>query len=169
MKQLIVMSLIVSSSFAFAGPGKNGPAKWDSMDPEERAERQEEHAKAARMVLLVAVAEALELNEAQALKLSEKLKAVDEKRRPVRESMHQAMRQVKAASEGDPGALAAVDANVQKVLDGRAQLAQLDKELYATLAEGQPAQKKAKLALVLAKVGDELRRMRGNKGRHHRD
>jgi hypothetical protein len=138
------------------------------MDPEDRAEKHEERARQARMMLLVSVAEALELNEAQALKLSDKLKVIDDKRRPVREAMGEAMRQVKAAAEGDAAAAANVDQNVQKVLDGRVQMAQLDKELYATLAEGQTPQKKAKLAVVLAKVGEEMRRMRGNKGRHHR-
>ncbi|MCA2981339.1 MAG: hypothetical protein INH37_23960 [Myxococcaceae bacterium] len=57
---------------------------------------------------------------------------------------------------------------MQRVLEGRAQMAQLDKELFTTLAQGQPPQKKARLALVLAKVGDELRRMKGGKGRRHR-
>jgi len=167
MMQKLMLSTMLLSSLALAGP-KTHPAKWDAMDPEERAEKQEEHARQARMMLLVSVAEALELNEAQALKLSDKLKAVDEKRRPVREAMRQAMRDVKAAADGDAAALTTLDQNVQKVLEGRVQMAQLDKELYATLSEGQPPQKKAKLALVLAKVGDELRRLRGNKGRQHR-
>ncbi len=169
MKTLVLPLLMLSSSLTFAAPPKNGPAKWDAMDPEDRAERREERAKAARMVLVVSVAEALELNEAQALKLSEKIKALDEKRRPIREAMGEAMRQVKAASDGDTAALGTLDANVQKVLDGRVQLAQLDKELYTQLAEGQPAQKKAKLAVALAKAHAELRGMRGNKGRHHRE
>lgn len=162
MKKLLLVSMMVLSSVALAGP-KNGPAKWDG-DGEDRAERQEERARKARMVLLVAVAEALELNEAQALKLSEKIKVLDEKRRPVREAMHEAMRAVKAASDGDAAALAALDQNVQRVLDGRVQMAQLDKELFASLSEGQSPQKKAKLAIVLAKVGAELR---GGKGRRH--
>ncbi|MDP1914967.1 MAG: hypothetical protein Q8L14_01890 [Myxococcales bacterium] len=167
MMQKLLLSTMLLSSLALAGP-KNHPAKWDAMDPEERAEKHEERARQARMMLLVSVAEALELNEAQALKLSEKLKVIDEKRRPVREAMGEAMRQVKAASEGDAAAAANIDQHVQKVLDGRVQMAQLDKELYATLAEGQTPQKKARLAVVLAKVGEEMRRMRGNKGRHHR-
>lgn len=166
MKKLLVAVMLVTTSVALAAP-KNGPAKWDAVDPEERAERQEERARQARMMLVVAVAEALELNEAQALKLSEKLKAVDDRRRPVRESMAEAMRQVRQAAEGDAAALASLDANVQKVLDGRVQMAQLDKELFATLGEGQSPQKRARLALVLAKVGEEMRRFRGNKGRHH--
>jgi hypothetical protein len=166
MKKTLLVVTLLSSAFAFAGPRKD-PARWEAMEPEERAERQEERARQARMMLLVAVADALELNEAQALKLSETLKALDEKRRPVREGMAEAMRQVKAAADGDPAALANVDQNMQRVLDGRAQMAQLDKELFATLSQGQPAQKKAKLAIVLAKMGDELRRMKGNKGRRH--
>lgn len=166
MKKLLLLSLMALSSTVFAAPPKTGPARWDAVDPEERAERQEERAKKARMLLVVAVAEALELNEAQALKLSDKLKAIDEKRRPVREAMHEAMRAVKAASDGDQAALASIDQNVQRVLDGRVQMAQLDKELYATLAEGQTPQKKARLAVVLAKVGHELR---GGKGRQLRE
>lgn len=167
MMQKLLLSTMLLSSLALAGP-KNNPAKWDAMDTEERAEKHEERARQARMMLLVSVAEALELNEAQALKLSEKLKVIDEKRRPVREAMGEAMRQVKAAADGDAAASANIDQHVQKVLEGRVQMAQLDKELYATLAEGQTPQKKARLAVVLAKVGEEMRRMRGNKGRHHR-
>jgi hypothetical protein len=167
MMQRLLLSTMLLSSLALAGP-KNNPAKWDAMDPEDRAEKHEERARQARMMLLVSVAEALELNEAQALKLSDKLKVIDDKRRPVREAMGEAMRQVKAAAEGDAAAAVNVDQNVQKILDGRVQMAQLDKELYATLAEGQTPQKKAKLAVMLAKVGEEMRRMRGNKGRHHR-
>lgn len=166
MKKLLVAMMLVTTSVALGAP-KNGPAKWDAFDPEERAERQEERARQARMMLVVAVAEALELNEGQALKLSEKLKVVDDKRRPVREAMAEAMRQIRQAADGEPSAIAALDANVQKVLEGRVQMAQLDKELFATLSEGQSPQKRAKLALVLAKVGEEMRRFRGNKGRHH--
>lgn len=169
MMQKLMVAVMLVSTVAFAGPGKTGPAKWDKgEDREERQEeRHEERARQARMMLVVAVAEALELNEAQALKVADKVKALDDKRRPVREAMGDAMRAVKAAADGDAAALAALDANVQKVLDGRVQMAQLDKELFATLGEGQPPQKRAKLAVVLAKVGAELRG-RGNKGRHHR-
>jgi ABC-type phosphate/phosphonate transport system substrate-binding protein len=60
-----------------------------------------------------------------------------------------------------------VDQNMQKVLEGRVQMAALDKELFASLAEGQPPQKKAKLALVLAHVREDFRaELRGGKGRH---
>lgn len=159
MKQL-ALAVTMFSALAFAGP-HHGPGKGD--DGDDRAERKEERARHARMMLTVSIAEALELNEAQGLKLAEKLKVLDEKRRPVREAMGEAMRQVRAAADGDASALAALDANMQRVLDGRVQMAQLDKELFASLGEGQTPQKRAKLALVLAKAGDDLRRMRGGR------
>jgi hypothetical protein len=104
------------------------------------------------MMFVVAASEALELNEAEALKLSEKVKSIEEKRSPIRQQMFAAMRDVKAAADGDAAALAQVDSNIQKVLDGRAQMAAMDKELFAFLAKDLSPQKKAKLALVLAKM-----------------
>lgn len=158
MTKNLVVAVMTVAAVAFAGP-----KKFDEGDKEER---HEDRARQARMMLLVSVSEALELNEAQALKLADKLKALDEKRRPVREAMGEAMKQLRNAADGDAAALAALDANVQRVLDGRVQMAQLDKELYSTLAEGQTPQKRAKLAVVLAKMQDEMRRLRGGgKGR----
>jgi hypothetical protein len=161
---MMVMAVLWAST-----SGAQPKARWvrEEQRAEERAEKLEQKARAARMTLMVAVAEALELSEAQALKVAEKLKALDEKRRPIRESMAVAMRAVRAASEGDSVAMTTVDQNMQKVLEGRVQMAALDKELFASLAEGQPPQKKAKLALVLAHVREDFRaELRGGKGRH---
>ncbi len=115
------------------------------------------------VAMVVAISEALELNEADALKMSEKLKGLEEKRQPIRAQMHEAMRAVRAAAGGDAAALAQVDANVQKVLDGRAQMAAMDKELFTFLAKDLPPQKRAKLALVLAHLG-QLRGQGGQGG-----
>ncbi len=159
-----LMAACLLSSLAFAGD-KTGPAKWSGEKAEARAERQEELSRKSRMMAVVGIAEALELNEADALKLSEKLKVIEDRRRPVREAMGEAMRSIKAGAEGDPTALAAVEQQVARLLDGRAQMAALDKEMFTQLSAGQTPQKKAKLALFLAKFGEELRRMKGNKGR----
>jgi len=118
----------------------------------------------ARLMYVVSIAEALELTEAEAIKLSEKLKVLDEKRRPLRQSMGEAMRAVKDAADGDQAALAQLDANVTRVLDGRAQMAVLDKELFNTLSQGYPPQKRAKLALVLGRLGHEMRGMKPGRG-----
>ncbi|MEW6433139.1 MAG: hypothetical protein AB1730_16670 [Myxococcota bacterium] len=163
MKTLVTMLVLALSTTAFAAPPGGKPGKWAG-DPEKLQEKLEERETRTRMLFVLTVAEALELNEAEALKLSEKVKGIEEKRRPVREAMFTAMRQVKAAADGDAAALAQVDANIQKVLDGRAQMAAMDKDMFAYLAKDLTPQKKAKLALVLAKM-HELRGGGMKKGR----
>lgn len=143
------------------GPGPGGPGgRWG--DREDRMEQREER---MRLMYVVAISEALDLSEAEALKLSDKLKAIEEKRRPLRQAMGEAMRSLKDAADNDATALTQVDANVQKVLDGRAQMAQMDKELFTSLSQGYPPQKRARLALVLARLNMEMKGFK--KGRHH--
>lgn len=136
------------------GPG--GPPGFDDEDDDD-AERAELRERRGRMMLVMGISEALDLSEAEAIKMSERLKAVSEKRVPLRKEMGEAMKALKTAADGDQAALAKVDANVQKVLDGRAKMAALDKELFLQLAQGLTPQKKAKLALALGRMNHELR------------
>lgn len=172
--KLVMLMVVVGSLAAFAAPppgGKGagpgpGAGRWADDDDraEPRKERHEARAREMHLRFVVAISEALGLGEADALKLSERLKGVEEKRRPLRQAMGEAMRTLRDAAEGDPAALGQVDASVQKVLDGRAQMAALDKELFATLAQGYSPQQRAKLALVLAR----LHGGGGEKGRRER-
>ena len=96
MKTKLMMSMLVFGALtAFAAPpplvgkpAETGPAKWGA----ERAERMEAREREARLMYVVAISEALELGEADALKLSEKIKGLEERRRPVRQAMGEAMR-----------------------------------------------------------------------------
>ncbi len=168
--KLLVSMVVLGAVTAFAAPpgGKTGPAKWGGGegrgDPELRADRMEAREREARLMYVVAISEALELNEVEAIKMSEKLKGIEEKRRPLRQQMGEAMRSLKDAADGDATALTQVDANVARVLDGRAQMAAMDKELFSTLSQGYPPQKRAKLALVLGRLNHEMKGMK--KGRH---
>lgn len=157
MKNWIAMSMVALSAVALAAPPGGRHERGD--EDEGGPDRMENAARRNRMMYVVAIAEALELNEADALKLSEKIKGLDEKRAPIRKAMHEAMKAVKAAADGDAAALTQVDANVQKVLDGRAQMAAMDKDLFVALSKDLAPQKKAKLALALAKMG-QLRKGR---------
>lgn len=172
MKTKLMLSMLVLGSLtAFAAPppgagDKTGPAKWGGGGPEGRGERMEEREREARLMYVVAISEALDLGEADAIKLSEKIKGVEAKRRPLRQAMGEAMKSLRDAAEGDAAALPLVEANVQKVLDGRAQMAAMDKELFTTLAQGYPPQKRAKLALVLARLHQEGKGFKtGHEGR----
>ncbi len=164
--KLLTTILLCSSLAAFAAPppaapGKGDKGKWGGGDREERMEEREDR---MRLMYVLAISEALELNEAEALKLSDKIKAIEDKRRPLRQAMGEAMKSLKDAADNDQAALGQVDANVQKVLDGRAQMAAMDKELFTSLAQGYPPQKRAKLALALARLHMEMKGFK--KGRH---
>lgn len=162
--KLLMAVLMLGAVTAFAAPPEKfggvvgrGGGKGGEDREERREDRREDRARQAHLMYVVAISEALELNEAEALKLGDRLKGVEEKRRPLRQQMGEAMRALRDAADGDTTALAQVDANVQRVLDGRAQMAALDKELFATLSQGLTPQKRAKLALVLARLGHEMK------------
>lgn len=144
-----------------AAPPAQGQGKWGGEDREERMESRERE---ARLMYVVSISEALELTEPEALKLSEKLRVIEEKRRPLRQAMGEAMRSLKDAADNDATALTQVDANVQKILDGRSQMAAMDKELFSSLSQGYSPQKRAKLALVLGRLNHEMKGFK--KGRH---
>ena len=148
----MMVGVMLGSLFAVAAPPGGARARMDR-DGDGVPDRAEQVGQRARLMYVVAIAEALELSDADALKMSEKIKSVEDRRQPVRQAMHEAMRAVKAAADGDADALAQIDANVQKVLDGRAQMAMMDKELFQFLAKDLPPVKRAKLALVLARFG----------------
>jgi pantothenate synthetase len=164
--RMTMMAAVLTCATVFAAPGddKTGPAKWGGKDASAPAQA-DLAARHARLKYVVEIAEALELNEADALKLSEKLKGLEERRQPVRQAMHQAMKAVKAAADGDAAALKDVDANVQQVLDGRAQMAVMDKELFTTLSKDLSPQQRAKLAVVLAKIHGDVAKKGRRAGR----
>jgi hypothetical protein len=138
--------------------GKGAPV--DAEDDDGRPERREEFGKRMRLYFVVGLAEALELSEAETLKLSERLKGFEDRRRPVQQSMGEAMKSLKAAAQGDAAAAAQVDANLALVFDGRAQLATLDREMFNALAQGQSPAKRARLALFFARAQAERAKMR---------
>ncbi len=148
MKKMLLLSMLMLSPLALAAGPRGGPGGKGALDPE----RAEQFHRQAHLRAVVALSEALELNEAEALKLSERLKGFEERRRPLRAGMFEAMKSLRDAADGEAGAQAQVDASVQRVLDGRTQLAALDKELYAALSQGLTPQKKAKLALTLGQL-----------------
>lgn len=165
----LVTAVMLCSAAAFAAPPPGGrpPPRAEGMADDARGERREEREKKVRMMLVVGIADALSLSEAEALRMGEKIKGFEDRRRPVREAMHEAMKTLKAAGDGDPAALPQVDAAVQRVLDGRQQMAALDKEMFAGLSQGLTPQKRAQLAIFLAKFSQGMNKLKGQ-GPHGR-
>lgn len=170
MKTVLLAALAVSSltlaappPIAAATPGAP-PARWDR-----GGEMKENLQRKRHMMLVVGLADAMGLNEAEALRLSDRLKVFEDRRRPVREGMGDAMKTLKAAADGDQTAQGQVDTAVQKVLDGRQQMAALDKEMFLGLSKDLTAQRRAQLALFLARFHAEAGKFdHEGHGRHGR-
>ncbi len=152
--RMAVLTLSLLPVLALAAPP-------DAPSPE-RAERME---KRVRMMRVVGLAEALELEPEQALKLADTMRQFDERRRPLRQQVRESAKVLKQAASGDASVQSQVDQAVQRAFDARAQLASLDKEMYQTLAKDLPPQQKARLALFLARNQGRMKKMA--KGMEH--
>ncbi|MFT3840452.1 MAG: hypothetical protein QM723_25915 [Myxococcaceae bacterium] len=165
MKTLLIGCLLVSGVAFAANPvGKaqpQAPAQWNG-----GGERGEEMQRRMRMMLVVGLADALSLNEGEAIALADKIKVFDEQRAPVRESMKEAMKTLKSAADGDQAALGQVDNATQKIFDGRQQMAAIDKQMFQTISKDMQPQKRAQLAMFLAKFHAKGMGMGGHHGDH---
>ena len=134
-------------------------------ETDDGAERME---KQTRMMRVLGLAEELQLNEAQALKMSETMRQFDEQRRPLMEQVHQSAQVLKRAADGDASAQSQVDQAVQRAFDARTQLNALDRDMYQALAKDLPTQKRAQLALFMAHQGQRMQMLRqmDHEGRH---
>lgn len=118
------------------------PASNPAADPAE---------KRARMMRVLSLAEELELNESQAVKMADTMRQYDERRQPLLQQVRDSARVLRKAAQGDAEAQPQVDPAVQKVFDARTQLTALDREMYQTLSRDLPPQKRARLAIFLAR------------------
>jgi hypothetical protein len=125
-------------------------------DGQREAERTERMEKRRRMMQVVGLAEELELEPGQAVKLADTMRQFDERRQPLREQVRAAAETLQRAAQGEASVQGQVDAAVQRAFDARAQLATLDREMYQAMAKELPTQKRAQLALFLARFEGKL-------------
>lgn len=119
------------------GPGGNGRA-----DPERLEKR-------ARLARTLGLAEALDLDSAQALKLGEAIGKYDERRLAAHRQLHEAHDALRKAAAGEKVQAAEVDQAIQKALDARAQLQTIDREMVSTVTKDFAPDKKARAVLFL--------------------
>src|SRR5208283_2021170 len=94
----------------------------------------EQWQKRAQLMRTLAIADALELDDAATLKLRTRLSHFEEKRAPIHRELMEQTVVLRRAAKGDTTAFAQVDGAIQKVLALRAQLEQLDRDLFAELS-----------------------------------
>ncbi|MFP2911014.1 hypothetical protein ACLESD_39455 [Pyxidicoccus sp. 3LFB2] len=143
--RMAVLALALLPWVALAQPPKERKEPRD----EERVERVE---KRQRLRQVLELSDALELDNAQALKMEQTLRAFDERRRPLREQVRESARVLYQATQGESAALSQVDAAAQRAFEARERIAALDREMYQALAKELPPEKRARLALTLART-----------------
>jgi len=126
-------------------------------DPAAREQNREAMERRIRTLRAVGLAEALDLDTAEALRIDAVMKPFDERRRPLQAQVFEAMKTLRHAAGGEAATAGQVDDATVRVLDARAQIAQIDREMFAALAQGRSPQQKAKLALFFAHFQEEAR------------
>ena len=118
---------------------------------DEKAEAEQAAERQMRLARVLGLAEELELDSAQALRLDETLRKFDERRRPLRAQVRESAETLERAADGDSAALNQVDQAAQRAFEARAQLTALDREMFQVLSKDLTPQKRAKLALFMAR------------------
>ncbi len=138
------------------GPGQNG--RWN---PQQRVERVEKRMKLARTLGL---AEALDLDAPQALKLGDALSRFDDRRMAAHRQLAESRDVLRRAARGDKVAPAEVDQAIARAFDARAQLEAIDKETVAVVTKDLSPEKRARAVLFLARFQQRMRGMGGGMG-----
>ncbi len=123
------------------------------------AERRAEMDQRAQMMVTLQLAEALELDDAATLKLKQTVAQWDAQRAPLRQQMFDNAQVLRRAARGDTTAFGQVDQAIQKMIDLRTQMHQIDQQMFQQLSKGLAPQKKAKLALAIARMPGTMRGM----------
>ena len=154
MKKTILMALAALPLAAFAqgmgpppGPGGGRGHQGQGPDPA-KVERVEKRMRLARTLGL---AEALDLDAPQALKLGETISKFDDRRLAAHKQMFEAHQVLRRAAQGEKVPQAEVDQAIQKAFEARAQVHAIDKETFAAVSKDLSPDKRARALLFLEK------------------
>ena len=139
-----------------------GKKAADPAAAEARVAQMDSH---AQMMMTLQLAEALELDDAGTLKLRQSVAQWDAQRAPLRQQMFDQAQVLRRAAKGDTTAYGQVDQAIQKIISLRTQMHQVDQQMFQQLSQGLPPQRKARLALAIARFKETTRgMMHGGRG-----
>jgi hypothetical protein len=166
MKKLaLTLALVPMVALAAGGSGSSpDPAPGPRGKNPEAAHRMQ---KRMQLALTLGLAETLDLSGAQALKLNEQIEKLAPRRVAVRQRMREAVEVLRRSAKGEKVAAGDVDQAVTSLLDARAQLQAIDRELVTTVTKDQPPEKRARAVLFLAKFHRRVAQGFGGMGHHH--
>jgi hypothetical protein len=182
MRKQILVALLVLPLAAFAqapgagpgpGPGQGqpqgqgrgmGPGKMHGGQGHGDPARMERR---MRLVRTLGLAEALDLDEAQALKLGQQVAKFDEKRLATHKQLQDAHQTLRRAASGEKVSAADVDQAIKRALDARAQLQSLDRDVVNTVTKDLSPEKRARAVLFLSRFEGRFGHGGGMMGRGH--
>ncbi len=156
MKKLALLFSLVPALALAQQPPPAGRAAAPGSDDATRMERMQKRMRLARTLGL---AEALDLDEAAAMKLRDVMARFDGRRAPISKQVRDDLRILRDAAGGDKAAAAQVDPAIQRLRDARAQLQKLDAEMFGQVSQGLSPEKKARAALFLSRFHERAGRM----------
>jgi hypothetical protein len=171
MKKIIVAALLLPLAAFAQGPGPGpgpgqGRMRW--RDDPKAAEKMERRMHLARTLGL---AEALDLEPKKALELGDVIAKHDERRAKARAQMRDAHDVLRKAASGEKVSAQEVDQAIQRGMEARSQLAQIDKEILQAVVKDLSPEQKARAVLFLDRfqrrfafgrggdMGDQIRRV----------
>jgi len=113
----------------------------------------------------VALANSLDLDERQALRMNAVMRTFDEKKEAIHEAMKQHFEVLEAAAGGEQRSEKTIDAAITGVMKAHAAMAAVQEEEFSALAKDLPPPKRARLAIFLRDFPKHVRRaMRMGRG-----
>ena len=151
------MALVATATVCIIAVPSVGQSQAPS-EPAPNVQRQRSESR-MRIMRLVGLAEALGIDEAQALRLNETMRSYDERRIALETENSGLARVVKRAADGDAAALGQVDQALQRMFDNRAEIQQLNRQMIEAASRQLSSRQRAQMAVFFATFGDELREM----------
>jgi hypothetical protein len=164
-KLIAILAALPIAAFAQGGPPAGGPGPGRGpgrgMGPNGQMEGQAMQ-KRARLALTLGLSMALDLDDAQALRLGDTIAKFSDRRRALHDQLRDARQTLRKAAQGEKVSGADVDQAIAKTLDGRAQMQALDRDLVTAVTKDLSPEKKARAVLFLSRF--ERRFGRGGPG-----
>lgn len=147
-----MLALAMVPAFARAeAPKAEAPQAQRGPDPARLEKRM-------RLARTLGLAEVLDLDTPAALKLGEQLGKFDERRKAIHRQAAEAHGALRAAARGGKATAAEVDGAIARLLEARAQLQALDREMLQAVTRDLSPEQKARAALFLGTFRERIER-----------
>jgi len=169
MKKQILAALLVLPLAAFAqgpgpgagsgpGPGAGpGSGRGQGQGQGKMARDPERLERRMRLARTLGLAEALDLDAPQALKLGEALAKFDVRRQGAQKQLREAHQALRKAADGEKATAQEVDQAIAKALEARAQLAAIDRETLQVVSKDLSPEQRARAVLFLDRFQKRFR------------